>query len=129
MRPDSSSPRQHVSTGPQFHQMYALQLQSHCHLSLCVCLCFLAQNPPFLAVQRIKKQGHHYSGVQRITASTHPYLHLSIHPFNLSPRPCHPSLPPLVPRGYSHYFLGSPKERIMLGMVPLYLPRSFSLED
>ncbi len=88
LRPDSSSLRQHVSTGPQFHQMYALQLQPRCHLSPCVCVsAFWHRTYLFLATLGIRKQGHHYSGVQTITASTHPYFHLSIHPSNLSTHP------------------------------------------
>lgn len=46
VRPDSSFPHRHVSTGPQFHQMYALQLQLHCHFSLCVSV-FSGTKPTF----------------------------------------------------------------------------------
>lgn len=95
--PDSSLPHQHESTGPQFHQMYALQLQSHSHLSLCVCT-FWHKTYFFMAVWGIRKWG-----IQTITTSNHPLpSSLSTH-WTTIPIPRSISTP-MATWGDSHYF-------------------------
>ena len=100
-------------------------------LSVCVCLSvgFLAQTYLFLAVQGIRKQGHRFSGVQRITASTHPCLHLSIHPSKLSLHHAIHLCPLWLLAATLITFRGPRKRGSRRGMVPLYLPRFSSRED
>lgn len=131
MRPDSSSPHRHVSAGPQFHQMYALQPQSGCHLSLCVCervfLCFLAQNPPFPGCSEHKETG---SPLQQCTEDyrLHPCLPRAFFPSiqNLTPL-CYPSLPPAGACGFSHYFLGVREKEDHVRNGPPLSPSLFRL--
>lgn len=130
VRPDSSSPHRHVSAGPQFHQMYALQPQSGCHLSLCVCVsaCFCVfwhKTHLFLAARSIRKQGHRYSSAQRITGSTHAYLELSFHPSKIRPLSAIHLCPLRALVASLITFSESERKRIMSGMVPLYLLHFF----